>query len=230
MVVRTVAIDDFITRAVREDGVDTVLNLAAGLDARPWRMPLPGTLRWVDVDLPEILGYKQRELANETPHCRYEARAIDLRDAESRQALFAEIAGASRRTFVLTEGLLIYLPSESVAALARDLAAHAALRDWAMDLMSPELMRRLNRRWGKTLARGNAPFLFAPSEGTRFFEPFGWREREFRSTWVDAKRLHRRMPNAWVYDLIMRMSPPDRRAAAVRFAGNVLLKQTRASG
>ncbi len=66
MVVRTVAIDGFITRAVNDDGVDTVLNLAAGLDARPWRMELPASLHWIDVDLPEILGYKQRELANET--------------------------------------------------------------------------------------------------------------------------------------------------------------------
>ncbi len=137
------------------------------------------------------------------------------------------MAAASRRTFVLTEGLLIYLPAEAVAALARDLAAHPALRDWAMDLLSPELLKRLSRRWGSTLARGNAPFLFAPAEGTRFFEPFGWREREFRSTWEDAKRLQRRMANAWVYDLIMRVSPPERRAAALRYAGNVLLEQVR---
>src|SRR5207249_5958682 len=73
MVVRTVVFDEFILRAVRDEGADTVLNLAAGLDARPWRLPLPPSLRWIDVDLPEILDWKQRELAGETPACRYEA-------------------------------------------------------------------------------------------------------------------------------------------------------------
>jgi len=43
--IRTVTIDDLITKAIGE-GVDTVLNLGAGLDTRPYRMPLPPGLRW----------------------------------------------------------------------------------------------------------------------------------------------------------------------------------------
>ena len=42
--VRTCIIDDFIREAIAQ-GVDMVLNLGAGLDARPWRMELPPTLR-----------------------------------------------------------------------------------------------------------------------------------------------------------------------------------------
>jgi hypothetical protein len=38
----TVIIDDFIATAL-QDGVDTVLNLGAGLDTRPYRMPLRRT-------------------------------------------------------------------------------------------------------------------------------------------------------------------------------------------
>ena len=34
-----------------------VVNLAAGLDARPYRMPLPSSLLWVQVDLPAILAF-----------------------------------------------------------------------------------------------------------------------------------------------------------------------------
>src|SRR5438094_1718825 len=73
MVVRTVVFDEFVMKAVRDDGADTVLDLATGLDTRAWRLPLPASLRWIDVDLPDILGYKQRELANEAPQCRHEA-------------------------------------------------------------------------------------------------------------------------------------------------------------
>lgn len=224
MVVRTVVIDEFVMKAVSELGVDTVLDLATGLDSRPWRLPLPATLRWVDVDLPELLAHKQRGLASETPRCRYETRAVDLRDEAARRALFAEVGGDSRRTLVITEGLLIYLPPESVAALARDLAAQPAFRWWVMDIVAPQLLERLKRTWGKSL--DNAPFLFAPADSTRFFAPHGWREREFRSMWEDSKRLKRRMPGAWMWDLVALLMPRDKQRLMRRLAGNVMLEST----
>ena len=67
-VTRTYLFDQFITEQV-EEGVDLVLNLAAGLDARPYRMALPPSLRWVEVDLPELLTYKEEVLAGEKPVC-----------------------------------------------------------------------------------------------------------------------------------------------------------------
>src|SRR5262249_52296461 len=51
VVVRTCIIDDFI-RAAIADGCDAVLNLGAGLDTRPYRMDLPPSLRWIEVDFP----------------------------------------------------------------------------------------------------------------------------------------------------------------------------------
>jgi O-methyltransferase involved in polyketide biosynthesis len=41
-------------------GCDLVLNLAAGLDTRPYRLALPASLRWVEVDLHDILDYKEQ--------------------------------------------------------------------------------------------------------------------------------------------------------------------------
>ncbi len=67
-VARTYAFDRLIDQALAE-GVDLVVNLAAGLDARPYRMALPPSLRWVEVDLPEILDYKTDALASATPRC-----------------------------------------------------------------------------------------------------------------------------------------------------------------
>src|SRR5262245_26282202 len=57
MITRTAVFDEIISAKVQGSGVDVVLNLAAGLDTRPWRMSLPPSLRWVDVDLPGILDY-----------------------------------------------------------------------------------------------------------------------------------------------------------------------------
>src|SRR5579859_5459056 len=60
-VTRTYLFDQFISEQVAV-GADMVVNLAAGLDARPYRMPLPANLRWIEVDLPELLDYKERIL------------------------------------------------------------------------------------------------------------------------------------------------------------------------
>ena len=79
MVVRTHVFDEIIQRLLAEQGVDTVLNLAAGLDARPWRLPLPPETHWVDVDLPGMLAHKQQGMAGETPRCRYTACASPVR-------------------------------------------------------------------------------------------------------------------------------------------------------
>jgi len=61
--------DQFIAEQCQQ-GVDMVVNLAAGLDTRPYRMALPPALEWVEVDLPGIVSYKEEILASEKPDVR----------------------------------------------------------------------------------------------------------------------------------------------------------------
>ena len=63
---RTWLVDQVIEREVQQ-GADMVINLAAGLDSRPYRMQLPASLRWIEIDLPDMLNYKQEVLAAERP-------------------------------------------------------------------------------------------------------------------------------------------------------------------
>src|SRR5579872_7294278 len=118
-VTRTYLFDQVIRERV-EQGADMVINLAAGLDARPYRMALPATLAWVEVDLPDLLAYKEEVLAGETPRCVVERIALDLADRESRREVLRQLAGRARRALVISEGLLIYLFDEEVASLAAD--------------------------------------------------------------------------------------------------------------
>src|SRR5580658_7216524 len=76
-VARTYLFDHFVSGAIQA-GADLVVNLAAGLDARPYRMDLPASLQWVEVDLPEIVSYKQEILADAKPRCRLDRIALDL--------------------------------------------------------------------------------------------------------------------------------------------------------
>ena len=187
---RTVLFDEFITDGVR-GGADLVVNLAAGLDTRPYRMDLPRTLRWVEIDLPGILDYKEAVLKDASPVCRLERVRLDLADEAARQETFALIAAGSSRAIVITEGLLIYLDAAQVASLARDLAAVHPFQSWIVDIASPALMKMLIERGGQMIAAAGAPFKFAPAEGPRFFVPLGWKPVRVASLLKTAARLKR---------------------------------------
>src|SRR5262249_20761854 len=75
-VTRTVLFDRIIRKQI-EQGAGMVVNLAAGLDTRPYRMALPASLDWVEVDLPEILDYKEELLRAEKPVCSLERIRMD---------------------------------------------------------------------------------------------------------------------------------------------------------
>ena len=224
MITRTAVFDEIIMQRV-EAGADLVVNLAAGLDARPWRLQLPPSLHWVDVDLPDILRYKTETLRGETPLCRYEAVPADLTDAVTRTKLFERFGAEGRNVLIVTEGLLIYLTPEQVAGLARALHAVPTLRWWVIDLASPRLLQMMQKMWGRAVSAGNSAFRFAPAEGTAFFRPFGWRELEYRSAMVEARRLGREMPGMWFWRLLSGLASPKRREEMLRMSGVVLLER-----
>lgn len=226
MVVRTAVFDEIILDTIRTQRVDCVLNLAAGLDTRPWRLDVPRALHWVDADLPAILDYKTGHMRDVAPKCGYEAIHADLTDPMQRDALFARVGRDFARVLVVTEGLLIYLSPEDVGALAAALHAQPAFLRWLVDLASPRLLGWMRDAWGKQVDEAEAPFLFAPEQGARFFESFGWREATWRGTIEEAHRLNRDMRGMWLWRTMMRLSPPNRRDEFRRFAGYLLLART----
>ena len=201
LVARTVMFDDRIREQIAA-GADVVLNLAAGLDARPYRMALPSGLQWIEVDLPPMIEYKSAALAAETPVCRLERIALDLSDPGLRRDLFAQVARRGERIVVLSEGLLIYLQEPQVAELASELAAHPQVRSWIVDLASPGLLAWMAKDWGREVANAGAPFQFAPAEGPAFFGRFGWRVGSVEESLRVAARIGRlplwMRPFAWL--------------------------------
>jgi methyltransferase (TIGR00027 family) len=226
MIVRTASIDALVMDAVQNKKVDLVVNLAAGLDARPWRMKLPSSLRWVDVDLPGTLDYKLGLIGNEKTHCHYEAIKVDLTDSAKRQAVLQQLGNSAQRALVIAEGLLIYLTPEDVRGLANDIAAAKGFRWWIIDIAHPRLLKMMTRMWGKNVNAGNAPFRFAPAEGTKFFEASGWKEAVFMSSMEEARRLDREMPQMKFWRPIMRFYPKSWKEMMRRFSGVVLLERT----
>jgi methyltransferase (TIGR00027 family) len=189
MITRTYLIDNLINAGLQR-GADLVVNLAAGLDSRPYRMQLPPSLRWIEVDLPEILDYKENVLRDEKPLCALDRIRLDLSDVRARRELFARLGQSAKRALIITEGLLIYLTADAVGDLAADLAAPASFRSWIVDIASPGLLRMLTKRMASQLSQA-APFKFAPEEGPRFFERYGWKPVEVQSFLKNAAHLNR---------------------------------------
>jgi methyltransferase (TIGR00027 family) len=195
-VARTVLFDRFVTSGVKQ-GADMVVNLAAGLDTRPYRMDLPADLPWIEVDLPELLHDKAEALAGETPRCRLERVALDLSDRAARRALFDALGTRARHVLVMSEGLVVYLDQDEVTKLAEDLLRPGSFNTWALDMVSPRLMQMMQASNDqKNLSQAGAPLKFAPVEGPAFFSRLGWAPVEVSSllhTAAALKRLSFRM-------------------------------------
>src|SRR6267142_3474272 len=80
MAVRTRFIDELILNSLASTGLGTVVSIGSGLDTRPWRLHLPPDLRWIEIDLPAVLDYKNDLLAAERPRCRRERLPADVND------------------------------------------------------------------------------------------------------------------------------------------------------
>ena len=224
MIVRTAVFDEIILGLVNENKIDTVLNLAAGLDTRAYRLPVPASLRWIDADLPDILDYKAEKLQDAKPVCNYQTVKIDLADETKRMEFFQRIGSESRNALVVTEGLLVYLTSQQVASLAKDLAQQPSFRWWLLDLASPVLLALLKKWYSKTMEQGGVTMKFAPEEGPEFFRPHGWKVAEFRRTQEEARRLHREMPGSWLWKLLG-VFMPKKTKEGFRNVGQVLLER-----
>jgi methyltransferase (TIGR00027 family) len=190
-VARTVVFDRFVTESIA-NGADMIVNLAAGLDTRPYRMAFPQALQWIEVDLPELLEYKTDVLARETPRCVLERVPLDLANAAARRDLFDRLSARARKAVIVTEGLVVYLEAKEAADLAEDLVRTPAFDRWALDMVSPKLLRMMQGTAGmKSLQEAGAPLKFAPDEGPAFFEPHGWKPLDVVSLLHTAARLKR---------------------------------------
>jgi len=139
--VRSRFMDELITNCITGNSITTVLSIGCGLDSRPWRLDLPANLRWIEIDFPDMLEYKTGVMASEKPRCRLEHLPADLTGAAQRRQVFERAPAAPG--LMITEGLLMYLASDIVEALAAEPAAVSGIRYWLSDITSPGFARNI---------------------------------------------------------------------------------------
>ncbi|HEY6648474.1 MAG TPA: class I SAM-dependent methyltransferase, partial [Mycobacterium sp.] len=113
MTVRTRWFDTLFTDAAAA-GVRQAVILAAGLDARAFRLPWPDGTTVYELDQPEVIDFKTKTLIDLGAQPKADRRtiSIDLRN-DWPKALLDNGFDASQPTAWIAEGLLIYLPPEA---------------------------------------------------------------------------------------------------------------------
>jgi methyltransferase (TIGR00027 family) len=108
---RTKWFDEYFI-AAGANGIDQAVILAAGLDARVWRLPWVSSSVVYEIDQPRVLAFKAETLDahNARPTVGYRAVPIDLR-ADWPTALQEAGFDPSAPTAWSAEGLLPYLPA-----------------------------------------------------------------------------------------------------------------------
>ena len=115
--VRTRFYDQFFSDAT-EKGIRQAVILAAGLDARAYRLPWPPGTVVYEVDVPQVTEFKSSTLQSLGAEPTVERRtvAVDLRD-DWPAALWAAGFDPDAAAAWSAEGLLIYLPPDAQDAL-----------------------------------------------------------------------------------------------------------------
>jgi methyltransferase (TIGR00027 family) len=226
VVIRTCIIDEYLRTAIA-NGVDTVVNLGAGLDTRPYRMELPESLVWVEADYPQMIDFKEARLSREKPRCQLERVKIDLADASARGEMLKRIHARAKSMLSLTEGVVPYLSTEDVASLAGELQALERVRYWIVDYFSPFIWKYRQRLQRRGLQ--NAPFKFKPEDWFAFFTEHGWPCKEMRYLVEEGERLKRPLQLPILARLVFAvrevLMSGDRRAGMRKTVGYALLER-----
>ncbi|ATO64307.2 class I SAM-dependent methyltransferase [Mycobacterium avium subsp. hominissuis] len=184
--VRTRFFDDFFTGAAR-DGIRQSVILAAGLDARAYRLDWPAGAVVYEVDQPKVVEFKTNTMAalGARPAAQLRTVSIDLRE-DWPEALRANGFDVTQPTSWSAEGLLMYLPPEAQDRLFDNITALSApgsrlATEYHPDATGTTMAQRaqeFNDRWARVGCDIDLSGLFFDGERSNVVEYLtgrGWR-------------------------------------------------------
>jgi methyltransferase (TIGR00027 family) len=199
--VRTRFFDEFFLGAGR-DGIRQSVILAAGLDARPYRLSWPRGSVVYEVDQPKVIEFKSATMSalSAAPAADRRTVSIDLREdwpAALRRSGFDD----AKPTAWSAEGLLMYLPPEAQDRLFDNITALSAPGSLLAteyhpesDTTMSERAQEFNQRWADLGCDINLSGLFFDGERSNVVEYLtgrGWQvtTRPRRELFVDYGRV-----------------------------------------
>jgi methyltransferase (TIGR00027 family) len=174
IVIRTRYWDEALLRADAE-GVSQVVILAAGMDARAYRLPWQAGTTIYEVDQPQVIAAKDKLLAGEQPRCRRIAVGVDLTDNWP-NALQLQGFSPSSRSVWLIEGLLQYIGESDVDTLFTRVDALSAPGSVLLyDIVGTTLMEApFLQPTLEFMRQLGAPWIFSTDAPAALVEGRGW--------------------------------------------------------
>lgn len=133
---RTIVFDDLVREYLTANPSATIVNLAAGLDTRYWRLD-NGQLRWFDIDLPEV-AHLRRSLFPETERLQVIGESVT-------NSGWMDQLGSPEKLLVIMEGLSMYLPNDAMKQLLAGIAARYPGSTIIFDAVTPGMLRGASR-------------------------------------------------------------------------------------
>jgi methyltransferase (TIGR00027 family) len=222
MVARTTAIDRLIYFTINQ-GIDTIINLGAGLDTRPYRMQLPSHLKWIEVDFAHMIDYKNDMLKGEKPVCSLQRIPCDLSLQVERLKLFSRLDGETKKALIITEGVIAYLTNDQAAQLSKDLFSMPHFHFWIQDYRIHRLRNKQSESLNKIVK--NTPFQFTADNPVAFFSNDGWKVVDNILMLDEGDRIGRKVPLSFSNKLKAKLFKKKFRESVNRSYGFVLFSR-----
>lgn len=121
---------------------------------------------------------------------------MDISDGAKLKTFIEKIGNNFECAIILTEGLLVYLTENEVISLTKILYNCPSVKYWVLDILSKDILKKLQNLWNDKLSLIDATMKFAPKNPKDFFNRYCWKNIKFYSILDEAKKLNRDMPGA----------------------------------
>ncbi len=128
LVIRAKQLDRWTAAFLAEHPDATVLHLGCGLDSRVERIDPPQSVRWYDLDYPEVIEVRQRLCQPR--------EGYSLIGSEVSDPTFLDQVSRDQPAMIVAEGLLMYLSDQEVKDLFQRLTDHFKSGQVAFDAHS----------------------------------------------------------------------------------------------
>lgn len=129
VVLRAKRLDGWTGRFLAAHPDATVLGLGCGLDSRVYRVDPPPTVRWFDIDYPEVVELRRRVYPERDGYRMIGSSVTDLD--------WLDEVPADRPTLVVAEGLMMYVPKDDARRLVDTITGRFPSGQLAFDVMVP---------------------------------------------------------------------------------------------
>lgn len=181
--IRTKYLDDTIESVLASTPIRQVVLVAAGMDARAFRLSWPEDTVVYEVDHAALHAEKRSRLAE-----------LGARSTVRRREVGADLAGdwlpalrdagfdREQPTLWVTEGLMFFLTREQASALLATMRSASSPGSWlALDMISEQLLRSpASQFFLATLASDGVRWQFGTDDPEEFLRENGWELRELK--------------------------------------------------